>query len=294
MNLNKYQYFFDCVRRYVSPVMCPSCGAGNSKLIDRKYLVSRLFECSKCGLYYRHPLETPQTNRDFYQSQYQQADSVTTFMPDDGEDLERLKNNIAANPDNPKNAQRLRRIFEGLYPEKSSLSIVDYGASWGYISWQLKSFGMQVQSYEISVPRARYGNIHLDLNILTDENQLKGGNDIFFSSHVIEHVPSVANMLKLAASLTNKDGFIVTLCPNGSPEYRETDPSGFHKCWGQVHPNYLNAQFFRQYYTHNPLFLTSTPLDLVALANWDQKSHFSGDLSGGELLAIARPHHTVR
>ena len=293
MNLNKYNYLLDCALRYATPVYCPSCQSRQNKLIDRKYLVSRLFECGDCGLYYRHPLEKVAVNREFYQSKYKQGDSITTFMPEDGEDLERLKNKLLNEPDNAKNALRIRRIFGSLIPEIQNLSVVDYGASWGYISWQLKSYGLNVQSYEISVPRARYGNQHLGLDIQTDESALQGGNHIFFSSHVIEHVPVVSQMLELAARLTRPDGFIVTICPNGSPEFRRTDPAGFHLVWGQVHPNYLNANFFQKYFIGNPLFLTSTPFDLEALRNWDQQSHFTGDLSGSEFLVIARPHQKV-
>lgn len=260
-------------------------------MIDRKYLLSRLFECESCGLYFRHPLENVTSNRNFYQSQYQQADGITTFLPEEGKDLEKVKADIINNPENPKNAQRIRRIFEALFPNQQNISVVDYGASWGYITWQLKSYGLKVQSYEISRPRAAYGNAYLGLDIQMEENVLHGGNHIFFSSHVIEHVPVVSKMLEMADKLVYTDGFIVTLCPNGSPEYRKKDPSGFHLAWGQVHPNYLNANFFQKYYSGRPLFIATTPFDMKALQGWNQKSHFIGELSGSELLVIARPHH---
>lgn len=294
MNFQKTAYFLDCCRRYFSPVHCPSCQSKNYRLIDRKYLVLRLFECGECGLYYRHPLEKAAENRDFYQSQYQQPDHVTTFMPETERDLNTLTTGILENPENPKNALRIRRIFEALFPEVNNLSVVDYGASWGYMSWQLKSYGFDVQSYEISVPRARYGNRHLGLDIQTDEKTLRDHNHVFFSSHVIEHVPVVSDMLALGAGLTRSDGFIVTLCPNGSPEFRQKDSVGFHYVWGQVHPNYLNAQFFLKHFAGKPVFLSSTPFDTEALKRWDQQSQFIGDLSGEELLSIARPHQFCR
>ncbi len=290
MNSQKIGYLLDCAVRYFSPIHCPSCQSKKHLLIDRKYLVSRLFECKDCGLYFRHPLESAAANRDFYQSDYQQNDGVTTFLPEEGGNLEELKDIISKNPENPKNALRIKQIFDLLYPENRNLSVVDYGASWGYISWQLKSYGFKVQSYEISRPRAQYGNSHLGLDIQTDEKKLRGDNDIFFSSHVIEHVPAVSKMLGLAAGLTRPDGFIVTLCPNGSPEFRQKDPVGFHHVWGKVHPNYLNASFFQKYFAGKPFFISTTPFDLKALASWDKKSKHVGDLSGNELLAIACPH----
>lgn len=290
MQFEKYQYLFDCARRYFSPVHCPSCGAKNFDLVDRKYVVSRLFECRQCQLYYRHPLESVASNKDFYQLQYAQNDGVTTFLPEDGSDLEAIKKKILSDSAHPKNARRIKDILEILNPTPTALSVVDYGASWGYITWQLQSYGYRMQSYEISVSRAQYGNQHLGLDIQTREENLTPGNDVFFSSHVIEHVPSVAAMLRLAADLIHHEGFVITLCPNGSPQYRQKDPGGFHNCWGQVHPNYLNASFFEKYYAGQPLFLSSTPLDMSALRGWDKRSHCIGDLSGEELLVVARPH----
>jgi 2-polyprenyl-3-methyl-5-hydroxy-6-metoxy-1,4-benzoquinol methylase len=291
MNSQKIGYLLDCAARYFSPIHCPSCQSKNYSLLERKYLVSRLFECKGCGLYFRHPLDSVKENRDFYQSKYQQS-GITTYLPAEGSDLEKIKETIVNNPDNAKNALRIKGIFEALYPAQKDLSVLDYGASWGYITWQLKLYGYKVQSYEISQPRAHYGNLHLGLDIQTDENNLKAGNQIFFSSHVIEHVPVVSDMLALAAKLTLPEGFVVTLCPNGSPEFRQKDPVGFHHVWGKVHPNYLNASFFQKYFAGKPLFISTTPFDLTALANWDKQSQHIGDLSGSELLVIACPHQS--
>jgi 2-polyprenyl-3-methyl-5-hydroxy-6-metoxy-1,4-benzoquinol methylase len=289
MFTQKITYLANCAVRYFSPIHCPSCLSKNYSLLERKYLVSRLFECKDCGLYFRHPLDSIEENRDFYQSKYQQP-GITTYLPAEGSDLEKIKEMIVNDPNNPKNALRIKRIFEALCPVQKDLSVVDYGASWGYISWQLKSYGYKVQSYEISQPRAHYGNTHLGLDIQTDEKSLKAGNQIFFSSHVIEHVPAVSQMLALGENLTRPDGCIVTLCPNGSPEFRKKNPAGFHFAWGQVHPNYLNANFFKKYFAAMPLFVTTTPFDMEQLQRWDKQSQFTGDLSGEELLAIAFPH----
>lgn len=282
----------DAMIRYYEPVVCPSCKSRKSRLIDRKYIFTRLFECSDCYLAFRHPIDTEDVNRSFYQTQYEQKDGVTTFMPDGIEDLESLKNSILTDVKNPKNAQRIRIIFDALFSTSKNLSIVDYGASWGYLSWQFKSFGALVQSYEISVPRANFGK-KLGLSILTDESLLVPGNDVFFSSHVIEHVPSVANMLQCAKYLVSETGAIITLCPNGSPEFREVDPVAFHRCWGKVHPNFLNPNFFLSFFADNPVLITTTPFDYDLIKYWDKASHCIGNLAGEELLTIVFPKQTI-
>lgn len=248
----------------------------------------RLFECLDCHLYYRHPIESTIENKKFYQNEYEQADGITTFLPEGADDLEKLKKSIVSDKHNPKNATRIKHIITSLFHKIESISIVDYGASWGYLSWQLSDFGARVQSYEISAPRAHFGR-NLGIEIYTDTAKLTDNNDVFFSSHVIEHVPVVSEMLKKGKELIHSDGAIITICPNGSPDYRKNNPEAFHLCWGQVHPNYLNAQFFIHIYINHPLFITTSPFDLALLESWDKKSHCIGNLSGEELLVIVFP-----
>ena len=95
-----------------------------------------------------------------------------------------------------KNAGRHLELFARLFPEEKSLRIIDYGSSWGYTTYQFKEAGHQVQGYEISRSRAGYGIKNLDVDICTDEKQLRKGNHIFFSSHVIEHHPDIASMIQ--------------------------------------------------------------------------------------------------
>lgn len=291
---SKLSYFLDCAIRYREPVLCPSCGSQRCSLIDRKYVVSRLFECNECAIYFRHPPEVPAVSRAYYQQRYSQPDNITTSLPKSALELEQVKSALTHDQANPKNADRIRRLFDVLIGNVARAQVLDFGASWGYITWQLKSFGMDVEGYEISIPRAEYGKMHLGVVIKTDEHELRHDNQIVFSSHVIEHVPSASNMLATMTAITRHDGYVVIYCPNGSPEYRRQDPAGFHKCWGQVHPNYLNARYFMQHFRTAPYFLTSGPPNLEAVRHWDRASQVVDNLSNDELVLIVRPHEQLR
>jgi hypothetical protein len=285
----KVSYLIDSVLHYGSPVVCPSCGGSRATLVDRKYMVTRLFECDQCKLYFRHPSDSAEVNKQFYQQEYMEGDGITTYMPSQAE-LEELKK-MDFSTDSNKNAERLRTLFGCLFPDLNGVKILDYGASWGYVSYQFRAFGMNVESYEISVPRASFGNQSLGLRIHTSERDLRNGNDIFFSSHVIEHVPSPGRMLDLGKKLLHKDGYLVTICPNGSPEYRAKDPEGFHAAWGKVHPNYLNAAFFQNKFKNCPYFITTSPFDFGKIAAWDKRSQVvDSQLENEEILVIARPN----
>ncbi len=285
----KFAYFSDALLRSLTVKSCPACGAKNSSIIDRKHFVTTLNECHQCGIYYRHPVDSAATNKDFYQAEYTEGDGITTFMPPAEELAAIVNGGFSQFPS--KDAKRLKPLFKSLFPRIENIKILDYGSSWGYTSHQLKSYGMDVQSYEISRPRAEYGNQALGLSILTDESKLRVDNDLFFSSHVIEHVPNAIAMLALAKSLTAESGYVVTLCPNGSPEFRAANPAGFHGLWGKVHPNFLNAKFFRNVAGSNPYFITSTVAGWGRLASWDKKSQVADqDLASDEILFVWRPH----
>lgn len=284
---DKFSYLLDSFARYGEPVICPSCGSTKSGLVDRKYLVTRLFECEDCGLYYRHPTEKKEESHQFYQATYSEGDNLTTYMPSE-EELRELKSKSFKTSSN-RSADRLLAIFEACLGDVNGRKLIDYGSSWGYISHQLKEAGMDVQSFEISVPRATFGNKTLGLDIKSDTTELKGENDIFFSSHVIEHVPSPSEMIQTGASLLTPQGYFIALCPNGSPEFRQKYPANFHLLWGKVHPNLITARFYQRAFQNHPYFITSRPADLADLKSWDKQSQVTKDLSEGELLVIARP-----
>lgn len=283
--IQKLKYLLGSALRYNEKVACTYCGSSDCTRIDRKYLVTRLFECNKCHLYFRHPVEKISHNKDFYQEEYQETDKVTTSMPS-LEELEQMKKNGFSGGN--KNAQRYVDLFHALFPGKTNIRIVDYGSSWGYISWQLKQAGFDVQSYEISRPRASYGTRNLGLDIKTSEAELEGGCDIFFSSHVIEHHPSIPDMVSLARKLLKPDGYFVAFCPNGSPQHREHDPKGFTLAWGQVHPNYLNARFFETIFKDHDYYIGGSPLNLPLVNEVRQgKQVTDSQLTSEELIVVS-------
>ncbi|MFQ5446053.1 MAG: class I SAM-dependent methyltransferase [Saprospiraceae bacterium] len=286
----KTSYLLHCVLHYADKVSCPSCGSNDAVLIDRKYLVARLFECQNCKLYFRHPSDSIKENLDFYQDAYTEADDITTYLPPK-EELEQLKSvNFSTTRD--RSAERLKQLFQCLFEKLEGVKIIDYGSSWGYLSYQFQSYGMDVESFEISVPRASFGNQSLGLNIRTHEASLRSGNDIFFSSHVIEHVPSVSKMLAVGERLLTEDGYLITICPNGSPQYRTREPRGFHAAWGKVHPSYLNVEFFKNNYSAKPYFITTAPFNFEKIKAWDKHSqNVDEQLTGVELLVICRPNY---
>jgi 2-polyprenyl-3-methyl-5-hydroxy-6-metoxy-1,4-benzoquinol methylase len=285
---NKTEYLLDGFKRYFTEKTCPSCGCSDVKLIQRKYVVTRLFECEKCSLMFRHPKDSIQFNKEFYQEEYGQDGGITTTLPNSEELDELLKDNFK-NTD--KSVADFVKIFDALSTGEEKLNLTDYGASWGYMTYQFLNRGYAVDSFEISKSRAGFGNDKLKLKIKTDESDLKTNQDIFFSSHVIEHVPVVSSMVELSKKLLKKGGYFIAVCPNGSIDFKTNNEFAFKRYWGQVHPNLLSEKFYKEIFKSNPYILLSSPLSnekIKQISEWNQKDQLDLDTSGPEILVIAK------
>jgi 2-polyprenyl-3-methyl-5-hydroxy-6-metoxy-1,4-benzoquinol methylase len=290
MNTDKVKYLIRSAQRFFSSHDCPNCGSKDTIKVDQKYVVTSLYKCSNCKLQFRHPIDEQNFNKDFYQEAYQQDDGITTDLPST-EELQKLIDIDFKN--SAKNISHFYDVFAAAM-DMTSVKMVDYGCSWGYMSYQFKKRGIETQSFEISKPRARYGSKNLGLDIKTSPSELKPGNDIFFSSHVIEHVPSVADMIDTGKKLLKETGYFIAECPNGSTDFRKKNPSDFSKVWGLVHPSYIGDEYYQWVFRNNPYLIISSPYNLDEIRKWDQKTQHTGDTSGDQLLVIARPNITIR
>ena len=65
--------------------------------------------------------------------------------------------------------------------------------------------------------------------------------DLFFSSHVIEHMQNPMLLKDWIGKSLKDDGISLITCPNGSDHGRFS--RSWSKLWGQVHPNYISDKF---------------------------------------------------
>jgi 2-polyprenyl-3-methyl-5-hydroxy-6-metoxy-1,4-benzoquinol methylase len=267
--------------RYFSSKTCPYCGCATSQVIDRKYFVTKLLKCNDCKLMFRYPKDVIHFNEKFYQDEYEEF-GMTTNIPND-HTLELLKSsNFRGSEKDFSKSIKIIEILKG-----NNVKVVDYGCNWGYTSYQFRRANFIVQSYEISKKMASVGNSKLGLEIKIDINQIKPQNDIFFSSHVIEHLSDIREMFTVAKKLLAPDGLFIAFCPNGSSEYKNLPNSYFHYLWGMVHPNFIDAEFYKTVFKDFPYILCSNGTDrLDFLMDWDKNSQIEIDLSGDELLFI--------
>lgn len=270
---------------------CPNCGSQDSRLVERKYVVTMLRRCDACLLMFRAPTDAPDHGDVFYNEDYTQG--FTTDLPSP-EALQALIDSRFAGSE--KDYSRYIRLLHdaGVQP---GARVFDFGCSWGYGSHQFAQAGFDTLSYELSRERGRYGAEKLGVRLVDDFDawantaEAEGSHDVFFSSHVLEHVPSPGSVLRLARRVVKPGGLIVTLTPNGSLAAK-VHPRWSNQ-WGDVHPNFLDDVYWNHALQDCPRILGSSPvtLDAAAKATLDgsePETRSVNDLSGSELCCIAR------
>jgi SAM-dependent methyltransferase len=258
---------------------CPACGAPETRFVKRKHLVTELRECPLCYLRFRWPKDRPDEAHRFYQDDYSQG--FTTDCPDD-EKLASLTSTAFRNTE--KDYSSYVQVLKALGLQLGS-SILDFGCSWGYGSWQLSQAGFDVYSYEISVPRARYAVEKLRCNMIGSLDAFPRKVDCFFSAHVIEHLPSPNLLWDAALATLAPHGLIVSACPNGNPERENVAGAHYHGLWGKVHPLYITPRYVLEATKRKRLrsLLYSTPYDFGEVAARREGASLVGD----ELLIVA-------
>jgi 2-polyprenyl-3-methyl-5-hydroxy-6-metoxy-1,4-benzoquinol methylase len=262
---------------------CPDCGSQRTSLVRRKMFVTELRRCENCELQFRAPVDPPDVDERFYQSEYRSG--FTTDCPSDA-DLKRWQLNDFRDigKDFSERINLLRAL--GIAPERSR--VLDFGCSWGYGTWQLAKAGFEVTGSEISKARARFGREKLQLNIVESLEELRRDFDVFFSAHVIEHLSRPRIAVEAARRLLRPGGFFVSFTPNGCGDCMQHNPASFHRSWGRVHPSYMDERYWFRAFHDCKCLVVASPYDLVDISNWTQKENCRLTLNGSELLFVAK------
>ncbi len=286
--MSKLEYLFRSALR--TPArrgrQCPSCGSPDSAVVERKWLVTSLRRCAGCRLLFRAPATSAGENERLYREGY--SAGVTTDLPGEEELRWLLAGGFRGHP---KDWGPYLEVLQAL-GANPGCRLLDFGCSWGYGSWQLREAGFRVEAYELSSPRAAYAREQLRIKVLPKPEFLPGSYDIFFSSHVIEHVPSVAGMIETGLRALRPGGLFIAFTPNASAERFRDDGSARRRLWGYVHPQLLDREFVEAL-PGTSLLALSSPYDLDYICGWDGRSRATGAMDGPELLLVIRNLRTT-
>lgn len=283
--MGKLTYLWDsaCKLTRRQGMLCPSCGAKAGKIVDSKFIVTALRRCDACGLLYRTPTTSVAENSEFYQAKYSQG--LTTNLPSEAELALLLENRFRGEND----YRGYIDVLDAIGCRKGD-RLLEFGCSWGYGSWQLQEHGFDVESYDISQPRTAYAREKLGVKVR--EFSEIGGNyyDVFFSAHVLEHVPSVNATLELALRALKAGGVFAAFTPNGSAAFRLKNRDAWRRMWGNVHPQFLDDVYYKSQICSYDYIMDSLPFKLDRLKEWSlsKSGQMSLDMSGELLLCVFR------
>jgi 2-polyprenyl-3-methyl-5-hydroxy-6-metoxy-1,4-benzoquinol methylase len=274
--LDKLGYFLWAASRWpMADRRCPSCDSSRTTLVKHKAVVTSLYRCEDCYLLFRVPKSSARETQAFYQRRYRSG--FTTDCPAPAE-LERLKR--ASFRGSPKDYEAYLAVLKaaGLRPGQV---VLDFGASWGYGSWQLSQAGYHVYSFEVSEPRARYAAEQLECRILADPTAMPELADCLFAAHVIEHLPNPRTLWQTAAQVVRPGGWVVLFTPNGDLGVVEAMGGRFHQMWGQVHPVVLSPESLGIMARHAGFVGQAhcSPYDLVEIEQGRPGQSLPGELS---------------
>lgn len=263
-------------RRVGNRPVCPCCGSTAGETVDQK-LFHSLIECADCGILHRYPTEHNGEMAEFYQQAYDEP-GFASEMPD----AAMLKRLVA------ENFKGSEKDFTGQVSMLTALGLqpgqrlLDFGASWGYATYQFRKAGFAAEGFELSRPRAEFGR-RLGLEIASQQPVDGALFDMVFSCHVLEHVPNPLQTLKMMLSWTKPGGMVVAQTPNGSPDFRAASPNNFHRLWGRVHPFLLTSGFVERNFGHHPCYISSEAR-ATSIAAWDRRSRKVADTRGSNLF----------
>lgn len=258
---------------------CPSCRHTGTECVARKHLVTELRRCNRCRLLFRAPTVRADESRRFYQETYSQG--FTTEVPDHATLTGLLARGFRGTE---KDYSHYLSVLDAL-GVRPGAKVFDFGSSWGYGTWQLQRHGFDVEAFEISARRAEFARQKLGLSVRHELPEPTRTFDVFFSAHVLEHVPSVSASISYGLAMLKPGGIFVAFTPNGSDPFRRAKPWNWMKAWGLVHPNLLDDRYYKNAWGMHVHLLASSPYSIEEIRRWrvDFRDRTVGDLAGEEL-----------
>jgi SAM-dependent methyltransferase len=241
--MSRASFTLRILQNYNSDKDCPFCKSTDTVLTQRKKLLLHLRTCNSCGLMYRWPKQSESFSERFYQKDYSEV-PFTTDLPDPPTLREFIANNFAGSP---KDFHDQIAVMHELLPDGR---VLDFGCSWGYGVFQLRSAGYEALGFEISRPRAEIGRRELGVEILDDlEDLLKIPDqslDGIFASHVLEHLLSLKEIFANFARILKPGGVLAIMVPNAGGKCARELGVHWTPMINEKHTLALDAKFFEK------------------------------------------------
>lgn len=199
-------------RFYSSRSVCPYCLSRAYILMQRKRLIIEARKCQYCGLIYRWPVDLPQHHLSFYRKIYKKVEAPVA--PPKNDVLQQLiqQKFRGSSWDKTHRLDFIRRLVE------CRGTLLDFGCSWGYGTYQYAALGFKVIGLEIDGNRVNYGRLHLGLDLHSEWKEFGDQTcfDVILADHTLEHLNNLGETFDKFKKHSKVGTKLIIFVPNGS------------------------------------------------------------------------------
>ena len=159
-----------------------------------------LLECKNCNLIFQQEIPTNEFSHQLYEQIIDKEFSLSKKKDFEKKFYKKLhyENNL----------------IKGLFNKKvEEISILEFGAGWGYWSDYFKNQDFNVSAYEISETRINFMKKN-QINVISKINDFTKKFDFIYSEETFEHINDAKETLLILSKILNDDGFILLRFPS--------------------------------------------------------------------------------
>ena len=160
----------------------------------------RLLECSYCNLIFQEQIPNEKFSYELYEKYIDKEDSLKKKDNYEQKYYKKLFYEIS--------------LIKNIFKKKSEeISVLDFGAGWGYWLNYLKKNNFDVYAYEVSESRINFLKKN-NIKIISNLENLDNKFDFIYSEETFEHISNPRETLINLSKILKKDGFIMLRFPS--------------------------------------------------------------------------------
>jgi len=171
--------------------------------IDTKKLEKNnynLLECQYCNLIFQEQIPNEKFSQELYEELIDQEDSLQKK-----ENFEKKYQNKLFYEIN---------LIKGIFKKRNEeISILDFGAGWGFWLNHLKNYNFNVHAYEISESRINFIKKN-QINVISSIENSANKFDFIYSEETFEHISNPRETLVNLSKMLKNEGFILIKFPS--------------------------------------------------------------------------------
>lgn len=170
---------------------------GKNKLKGFYY---RLIQCKFCNLIFQEQIPDESFSEELYENIIDKEDSLFKKENFEKKYYKKLIYEMG--------------LLKGIFKERlKHISILEFGAGWGFWSNHLKDNHLNVSAFEVSESRIK--NLKKNsINVITNIETINQKFDFIYSEETFEHISKPKETLIKLSKILNKDGFILLRFPS--------------------------------------------------------------------------------